>query len=337
MSIGGKVLLKTIKNVLRPIKLILILIKNYYHDLKRYYIYTHTHIGKLTLMSVEADIIKHYHVLEKGLSMPEVKKGFGLDVATSLITLCEHYFKLGYSVENYQIRSALNVLKKYIDYNSQFVNLSDMEERFDKIVLKTKINTENTEGGYKNLSKEEVNNITNADFKIFSANRYSIRNYSERDVDTKLLEDAIKIAQKSPSVCNRQGSKVYIVSDKDLISKTLKFQNGNRGFGHLANKLLIVTSDLRVFEGVHERNQSFIDGGLFAMSLLYGLHYNGLGACPLNWCTDYHRDQKLKKSIGINDYENIIMMISVGHLQDEFKVAVSPRKDLEDIITFIGN
>jgi len=143
------------------------------------------------------------------------------------------------------------------------------------------------------------------------------------------------IAQKSPSVCNRQGSKAYVITDKERISKTLSFQNGNRGFGHLANKLIIVTTDLRVFEGVHERNQSYIDGGLFAMSLLYGLHYFNLGACSLNWCNDYRVDQEFKKFIGINDYENIVMMISVGHLQDNFRVGVSQRRDLDEVLTFV--
>ncbi|RAP74003.1 nitroreductase family protein [Paenibacillus montanisoli] len=321
-----------LKKRLRPIKIIYTLIMNYYYDFSRYYRYTsRTNYQK----NLEANIIKHYHVLEKGLSMPVVKQGFGVDVATSLISLCERYIENGYSLESKQFLSALSVLEKYINYNSKYYDLTDMKKGYGKITRELVVNKNQTEGGFKYLTKDEIIKSANSGFMEFSACRYSVRNYTDEEVDINLLKEAIKVAQKTPSACNRQSSKVYVVCDKNLINKVLGFQNGNRGFGHLANKLLIVTNDLRVFEGVHERNQSFIDGGMFAMSLLYGLHYNGLGACPLNWSTTTEVDRKFKKAVGINDSENIMMMISVGHLQDSFKVAVSKRRDIEEVLSFM--
>ena len=62
------------------------------------------------------------------------------------------------------------------------------------------------------------------------------------------------------------------------------------------------------------------------MSLLYALHYNKLGACPLNWSVERNVEKKLKKKLKIPDSENIIMSISVGHIPNDLSVATSPRK-----------
>jgi hypothetical protein len=50
----------------------------------------------------------------------------------------------------------------------------------------------------------------------------------------------------------------------------LKLQGGIRGFGHLTNKLIVITSDTAVF--LMMKDQAFIDGGMYAMNVLYGLH-----------------------------------------------------------------
>ena len=81
-----------------------------------------------------------------------------------------------------------------------------------------------------------------------------------------------------------------------------------------------------------ERNQSFIDGGFFGMSLVYALHYLGLGTCCLHWSVNYKKDNKLRKLVKIKDSENILFMILVGHLPTKLKVAKSERIDLNDIM-----
>ncbi|NES66883.1 MAG: nitroreductase, partial [Okeania sp. SIO2D1] len=113
-------------------------------------------------------------------------------------------------------------------------------------------------------------------------------------------------------------------------------QNGNRGFGEQASKVLIVTSNLEHFASIGERYQGWIDGGMFSMSLVYGLHSLGLGICCLNWSFKKKQDRQLKIIAGIPDSDLVIMMIAVGHLPEEFKVAQSPRKPLKEVL-IIGN
>ena len=47
-----------------------------------------------------------------------------------------------------------------------------------------------------------------------------------------------------------------------------------RGFKEYVPYLIIVTNDLSSWDNVNERNQCFIDGALFASTLIYALHSN---------------------------------------------------------------
>lgn len=71
---------------------------------------------------------------------------------------------------------------------------------------------------------------------------------------------------------------------------------------------------------------------MFSMSLVYGLHSLGLGTCYLNWSVKNKQDKELKMIAGIPDSDLVIMMITVGYLPEEFKVAQSPRKPLKEVL-----
>ena len=130
-----------------------------------------------------------------------------------------------------------------------------------------------------------------------------------------MIKKAISIAQSTPSVCNRQTWRTHVFLDKEQIKEILKYQNGNRGFGEDAAAILIVTASLPYFIGVGERNQAFIDGGMYAMTLVYALHSLGLGTCCLNlWVSQVW-------ILGCNEVakipcdEVLIMMIAVDICQ----------------------
>jgi len=95
--------------------------------------------------------------------------------------------------------------------------------------------------------------------------------------------------------------------------------------------LLIVTSNLNYFDGPSEKNQAFIDGGLFAMSLLYALHFKEIGAIPLNWSYVKSQDQELHKLNEVKPNEKVIMFIGVGYPPSKFRVAASKRRKSKEI------
>lgn len=305
--------------------------KNFFYDFLRFKKHSATLYVK-NAGQLEGKIIAHYHVIEKGLSYENVRLGFGKGVVIELIKLLHEYNEKKYDASNKQYNIAVSVVSKYIEiHDNAHYDISKIKDDFEKIESPVMCNG----GGSLQLKKDDIIQKSKSDFRELAFSRYSIRDFTEKKVDTDLLEEAVRIAMKSPSVCNRQTSRVYIVSDKDRIKKHLSYQNGNRGFGHKINKLLIVTSDLHYFNGSFERNQNFVDAGIFTMSLLYAIHYLGLGAITLNWCADYDKDKKYRQFSKINESENIILMIGVGHIPDKIKVPISYRKQVEDIIRYI--
>jgi hypothetical protein len=113
----------------------------------------------------------------------------------------------------------------------------------------------------------------------------------------------------------------------------LDLQNGNRGFGHLAETLLVVTSVISTTKDIHERNENHLNGGMFIMTLLNALHFHKIAACSLNWSVSNDKDMKLRQLLEIPENEVVLMVISCGIVPDEFAVASSPRKKAREITT----
>ena len=61
------------------------LTRDYVYDLIRYARYSNTYNRLNSFHKLEAMIVAHYHVIEKGLSLPESRPGFGKDVVLALI------------------------------------------------------------------------------------------------------------------------------------------------------------------------------------------------------------------------------------------------------------
>lgn len=284
---------------------------------------------KLTDKSnLEFYLTKQYHIVEKGLALPEPRPGFGKEKIELLLDKGNDYIdKYGRSQLTSSIAQCLN---SYLDFNDSISYHVDINYR-NRIELFVKRNDCNYQGGVKDVVKKDIYELASMPFSDFVKSRYSIRNFSNEDVVVEEINDSITLAKFAPSVCNRQAWKAHFYTDKALMRELLNIQNGNGGFTDSINCLIIVTGDIKGFSK-YESNQLFVDGGLFSMNLMLALHYNGLGSCPLNTCFPYIIESKVKKIANIPKNERLIMMLAVGHLKDNFKVAVSERKSNEKIL-----
>jgi nitroreductase len=178
--------------------------------------------------------------------------------------------------------------------------------------------------------------LSTSDVEEFFSTRHSVRNFdSNRSVDISVLEDAARLAMFTPSVCNRQASKVYFVTGEEMKEVARKRQNGNTGFGDIP-VLAVVTVDTRLFAGPGERNQPWIDGGLFAMSLAWALHGVGLSSCMLNMSVANSVSDALRRDLQIEQHEVVIMQLAIGYPADGYRVARSPRRELGDVVRIVG-
>jgi len=307
---------------------------SYLYDLKRYYKYSNTVQGNASRVKLIGKIIMYYHSVEKGLTMPEFRAGFGEPNLLVLISECKTFI-LNYGKNDVQLQHAVMVIKEYKAVHDRLnFKLSD---KLDTAIKELADLAEDLQPSIqKVITRDEYFKSTNASFEDFSHSRLSVRHYNEDEVSLEALQKAVDLSRNTPSACNRQTSHVYVYTDKEKIAAILKAQGGNRGFGHLANKLIIITAELGVYAGPAERNQAFIDGGMYAMNVLYALHYYKIAGCILNCSTSPEKDMRIRDLSGIAESESLIAMVSCGNVPDTFKVPLSKRYAVESVLTVIN-
>ncbi|MCX6966282.1 MAG: nitroreductase family protein [Verrucomicrobia bacterium] len=187
-------------------------------------------------------------------------------------------------------------------------------------------------GGLRIIRKQEIAASLPPDAYQFFALRSSVRQFAEGKIPEEIIREAVRIAQRAPSACNRQSCRLHYSTDPDVIAKTVLFQDGAGGFGERAAAVFIVTSELGAFNHAGERNQGYVDGGIFSMTFALGLHALGYGTCFLNWCATAREDQEFRRAFKIPPSELIVALLVGGCLRDEFAVARSPRLPVDEVM-----
>lgn len=301
------------------------------YDFKRFYKYGGWSANHKDSFQRNYKVVKKYHSIEKSLSFRNRKQGSGWEAVEELVNL------LGNIKDNEELgfheKVSINVLQKFLDVE-QGLNASHLLCRNKAIELVTKFKShEDQTGGVKTYGTNILKKGTLENPENFFLTRSSVRDFSDTKVNNDDVCRAISLAQKTPSVCNRQSSHVYQIVDRKLIEKALIYQNGNRGFGHTIPCLLIITTDLGAFDTSGERYQHSIDGGMFSMSLVMAFHSIGLSTCCLNWNCSGGNDLKLRKMINIRPEHTVVMMLAVGYPREKIKICASERRPLSEIYT----
>lgn len=288
------------------------------------------------LSQLRAKLLFYYHKIEKGLCMPGRQRLFGIEVIPQIISIMKCWKTSNFSIDDPIYVGALNSLKAYANH-IQSKNLDPHDQ------ILTSVHTFLEEDCHQDISPDtpiviQTDALTEAvSFtslqKLYLARR-SVRNFDSRPVPQEILQNSVEIAQLSPSACNRQPCHVLAIRDEKFRTSLLAHQNGNAGFGQLAPLLLVVTANADHFFGAIERNQPYIDGGLFTMSLLYALEVQGLATCCLNWCVTPKTDMTVHRLLDIPASQKIIMYIAVGYPYEETRVPKSHRKTLSNVLTF---
>lgn len=274
-----------------------------------------------------AAIIMTYHVVEKGLTMPDMRLGFGREMILGLVESLNE-FADKYGTSEPQFIEAVRVVAEYKKVHD------DAGFEFDEVrsrVISALLSRVPVEPSHQiEMTRERYWAELDAPFEAFSASRHSVRNFAGT-VSLEQIRSAVALANNAPSACNRQYVRVHCVSDREKIRECLALQNGNRGFGHLADKLLILTADLRAVWGA-ERNDIFTNSGIYLMNLCYALHKNRVAHCMLNWSVVLEKDLELRRILEIPEFENVIVFIACGDVPEKFKLASSPRKSAEETL-----
>lgn len=275
------------------------------------------------------------HAIEKGLSLSNPRLFFGKSKLRYMLKMAKEY-DANYS--RFPLEMAAGVAEDYISIHEgkgEDVILDELRASLSKGSV---LHGYEPKGGFKRF--EELKQISTSQQGIcldFMRSRYSCRNYEQRTVSQELIDRVVELAQTAPSQCNRQSVRVHCYQNKAQINRLLKLQGGTSGFTDCVSNLFVITSEITAWGGYGQRNQGFVDGGLFGQSLMLACHAYGIGACGLNLAVDNAKEAKIKKEGKVHPRERLIMMIAFGYPGAvNLKGARSPRLPLESLLEVHG-
>lgn len=295
-----------------------------WYDGRRYVWFSSTVGPFATRDNLAAKVTERYHGIEKGLSLPSPRPGFGARNVTALIRLTERYEREhGFDAI---AAASWGALSAYVDFN-RAAGLPDDQIPGASVVMRhaDRASSMAIESGTKLMSRQSVvAAVSGVDLDFFTT-RHSTRIFAAEPVPHEDIVFAVTAASSAPAVCNRQFAKIHVWRDRSRIDELLSIQGGARGFSDQITGLAMITVSLRSYWAAAERYQGWIDGGLFAMNFMLGMHAQGHGAVPLNWSKTPELDRRMRAASGIDPAETIIMLVGFGRLAEQYRVAASPR------------
>lgn len=283
-----------------------------------------------------SQLLFQYHKLEKGLCMPGQQRFFGYDPARATLGLLKDWRASDFSTSDPIYRGALETIRAY---RKRIEETPSGQTSLLKKTLDHEIQRNPERFPELQTPSGAARAVRAGSFDVLETlalDRRSVRSFTPAKVDIDLIYRAVKIAQQSPSACNRQPCRVHHYNQRDTIDSMLEIQNGNRGFGHTIPTLLVLTAEATSFFDASERHEPYVDGGLFAMSLLLAFQAQGISSCCLNWCVEPAQDKAAHVRGNIPASERIIMYIAIGYADESALVPRSPRRQLASVIIHHG-
>jgi nitroreductase len=277
-------------------------------------------------------IIMNTHTLEKALSH-FILRPFGKARIEKIIELLEKQL----SFENYErlfsFINGINSLRKYkkIYEDNNWTAKQEYKVVSNFLTKFEKIKEQNT--GAFILTKEELKQDYDIDYKKFIKSRHSTRNYKNQQLEIEDIKKAIDMAKYSASSCNRQYIKLHYYPKGKMRQNVIDYSIGKGGLYLKGVNTFILTFDANGLSGPGERNQGYFNAGLFATNFVNALHSLGIGTCFIQFGNSVEEEEKLKELNNIPINERITVILFAGYYDEKSIFCISPRKDLEDYIT----
>lgn len=303
----------------------------FYHDFQHYKKWNYNNPKVRTQAAQDAKIFRQTHMIEKGMSLSKPRKGFGEKKIIILFEMLDRYLTLGFSPKCSSFQNAIYVLNSYIEMQKKmnYINPSIIKkiEMYQTYLIAGK------HAGVVYDSNENIMRQAKGSYPEFFYSRHSMRQFSEKPIRIEDIKKVIALARKAPTACNRQACHVYMYMDKETNVALGNLIAGNTGFSDEVNKYLVVTADVSAFYDSFERNQIYIESGIYAMALVEALHFYGIGSCILQNGEYYKKNKKFKEICkNIKENERITVFIAIGYYKENFAYAISMRKKVDDIL-----
>ncbi len=280
----------------------------------------------------EYSLLRKTHTVEKGMSLRNPRVGFGQQKVSALLDELKRYQQRFGKEHPGFIVYPLQTIGFWIDYTrKQGVEIREIERKFEGFERFEGFEGAKMASGVVLTSRAVQQQGAQGNFESLLRSRHSVRYFTDELVSHEVIDQALAMAQLTPSACNRQGWKTHVL-EGEACHRLLKWHGGTRGFEEDVHQAIVVTANQKAFF-YYEMYQAYVDGGLYGMNLINALHSLGLGTIPLS-CGFKQRKLKGLHQMGIPAHEVPVLIVGFGQLPEEFKVAASVRKPISETNTY---
>ena len=145
------------------------------------------------------------------------------------------------------------------------------------------------------------------DFIKLCKNRYSVRKFSDKKVEEEKINIILSSAQVSPTACNKQPQKIYVLQSPEALEKLQKCKTSH--FGETLALLITVDKTkcwVREYDG---QSSSYVDGSIVTTHMMLAAHDIGIGS---TWIMHFIPDA-VRSEFSIPENEEIISILVMGY------------------------
>lgn len=161
--------------------------------------------------------------------------------------------------------------------------------------------------------------------------RHSCRVFSEQHISDEDINEAVKMALRCPSACNRQPFHVYVIEPSKLAERM-----GRDSLQYNGDRTLIITGDIRAYTS-SEMLDWIVSPSIFVGYLTLSLHSLGIGSCVVRkeLFNNHPYNDAVRALTGMDESEQVILELFIGYYKNETIVPISNRLQVKDIITTV--
>lgn len=266
------------------------------------------------------------HALEKGMGMKDARAGFGQEKCKRLIGELEALAAKGQTA-TYEFQESVAVLGAYFEFQTQNgVDLDALRSQAEPLLAYCE---GSVTGGFQMHEEKDFLVGETIDFPTFVATKRSLRLCSDAPINESDFIEAIDLAKRAPSACNREPWKVHYSLDKQK-SAQIADALPKQGFLKDIPYYCVVTADRSLFNR-SELFQWFVNGGIFLSYFTLALHYKGIGSCIFEYNLFSQSAKSLRTIARIHDSEEIIAVVGYGKYPTRAKCICADRRPSSQI------
>ncbi len=279
---------------------------------------------------------RNIHRLEKGIAANRLKHvdTFAADYIEETIDDFSTLAKNGMEPSFYKWGN--DVLTTYFSIVASTEKIKTLKDKFQSITIPTDMECDTTaESAPYAFSELPPLSLTYDQLNQLLHRRHSVRWYNDQMVTDEIIQRAVSAAITSPSACNRQAFNVYCLRGEKL-DEVKKLKLGFEIFAEHIHTFLFIVGDLSAYIEERDKHLIYIDGGLFAMSLMLAFETLGVSTCPINFPDMAWLDAEMDRILGLDPYQKGVMLMSIGYADANSPVPFSAKKQVDEVLKFIN-